>query len=193
MFQAKVVEKIKTHILCSVTFFSLNRAVYERMWKNISEPDRPQATWRMRIDCMLNKTANTHSEHVIPTAFPQQQWLHEHALHVHCLSCYLSGTGTHSKGKRANNFGRSFFIFLTGKSAKGRHFVTCIDCRCQPWNLCPQQNLWYRIGSDGPLEASCRKGLTVLWRTADANPWSACNMLFTHRVHKFKLHKSWVM
>jgi len=28
----KVVEKIKTHILCSVIFFS--RAVYEIMWKN---------------------------------------------------------------------------------------------------------------------------------------------------------------
>ena len=27
-FQIKVVEKIKTHILCSVTFFSENRAVY---------------------------------------------------------------------------------------------------------------------------------------------------------------------
>jgi len=32
MFWTKVVEKIKTHILCSVTFF-LNRAVYEKMWK----------------------------------------------------------------------------------------------------------------------------------------------------------------
>ena len=33
MFQTKVVEKIKTHILCSVFFF--NRAVYKIMWKNI--------------------------------------------------------------------------------------------------------------------------------------------------------------
>ena len=32
MFQTKGVEKIKTHILCSVTFFE-NRAVYEIMWK----------------------------------------------------------------------------------------------------------------------------------------------------------------
>jgi hypothetical protein len=37
MFQTKVVEKIKTHILCSVTFFFENRAVYEIMWKNIVE------------------------------------------------------------------------------------------------------------------------------------------------------------
>jgi hypothetical protein len=33
MFQTIVVEKIKTHILYSVTFFRENRAVYEIMWK----------------------------------------------------------------------------------------------------------------------------------------------------------------
>ena len=45
MFQTKVVEKIKTHILCSVTFlFFENRAVYEIMWKNIVERGRPQLT-----------------------------------------------------------------------------------------------------------------------------------------------------
>jgi len=32
MFQKNVVEKIKTHILCSITFFSENRTVYEIMW-----------------------------------------------------------------------------------------------------------------------------------------------------------------
>ena len=40
MFQRKVVEKIKTHILCS-TFFD-KCAVYEIMWKNPEQPDRPQ-------------------------------------------------------------------------------------------------------------------------------------------------------
>jgi len=33
MFQTKIVEKIKTHTLCSVTFFFENRAAYEIMWK----------------------------------------------------------------------------------------------------------------------------------------------------------------
>jgi len=43
MFQSEVVEKIKTHILCSVTFFfSENYALYEIMWKNIVERGRPQ-------------------------------------------------------------------------------------------------------------------------------------------------------
>jgi phosphoribosylpyrophosphate synthetase len=39
--KTKVVEKIKTHILYSVTFFSSleNRAIYEIMWKNAVKPD----------------------------------------------------------------------------------------------------------------------------------------------------------
>jgi len=39
MFQTAVVENIKTHILCSITFFPENHFVYEIMWKNIVEPD----------------------------------------------------------------------------------------------------------------------------------------------------------
>jgi hypothetical protein len=38
----KIVEKFKTHILCSITFFSKKVAVYEIMWKNMLQPDRPQ-------------------------------------------------------------------------------------------------------------------------------------------------------
>jgi len=34
-----IVEKIKAHILCLISFFG-NRAVYEIMWKNNVQPDR---------------------------------------------------------------------------------------------------------------------------------------------------------
>ena len=69
MFQTKVVEKIKTRFLCSATF-SENRAVYEIMWKNMVDPDRPETTiWRMRIACWITKTTDTHththSEYII--------------------------------------------------------------------------------------------------------------------------------
>jgi hypothetical protein len=37
----KVVVKIKTHLLCSITFLEI-RAAYEIRWKNIVQPDRPQ-------------------------------------------------------------------------------------------------------------------------------------------------------
>ena len=39
MFQIKFVEKFEIHILCSVTFFSENRAVYEIMSKNMVESE----------------------------------------------------------------------------------------------------------------------------------------------------------
>ena len=44
----RFVEKIKTHVFMYSNFFFENRAVYEIMWKNMVEPDRPQVTvWRM--------------------------------------------------------------------------------------------------------------------------------------------------
>jgi len=78
MFHTKVVEKIKTHFFCPVTFFPEIRAVYELMWKNTVERGRPQTTiWRMRPACWLPKATNTHSKYVIIIAFALQQWLHE--------------------------------------------------------------------------------------------------------------------
>jgi hypothetical protein len=44
MFSTEAVEKIQAHILCSVTFFFENHAVYKIMWKNTVQPDRPQNT-----------------------------------------------------------------------------------------------------------------------------------------------------
>jgi len=72
-------ENHNTHFVFNYVFF-LNRVVYEIMWKNIAEPDRPQMTiWRMRISCCVANATNTQSECAILTAFPLQQWLHEQA------------------------------------------------------------------------------------------------------------------
>jgi len=47
----------------------------------MADPDRPQMpTGRMRILCCIPKNTNTHSEYVILTALPLQQWLQESAL-----------------------------------------------------------------------------------------------------------------
>jgi hypothetical protein len=93
IFRTKVVEKIKIHILCSIISFFENHAVYEIMWKNVLETDRPQLTiWRMRFGWWVTKTRDTHSWHIIRIAVPRQQWLRERAsmlhLYVHCLSCW---------------------------------------------------------------------------------------------------------
>ena len=60
MFQTDVVEKVKTHILCSVPFFE-NRTVNETMWKNGVEPDRSQTPiGHMRITGWIPKL-HTHT------------------------------------------------------------------------------------------------------------------------------------
>ena len=82
MFQTKVVEKIKTHILCSVTSPTPpeNRAVNEIMWKNIVDPDRPQMLIRlMRVACWVRKNTETLTRYVIFLALPLQHCLHERA------------------------------------------------------------------------------------------------------------------
>jgi len=74
MFQTKGIEKLKTHILCSITFFFFeNHTAYGITWKIIKERDRPQFTkWRTRVACWIPNVTNTHthSEHVIDIAFP---------------------------------------------------------------------------------------------------------------------------
>ena len=66
MFQGEAVEKIKTHILCSINFFRklllllcfLNRAVYVIMWKNKVERDR----LHMHIAFSIPKARNIYLE-----------------------------------------------------------------------------------------------------------------------------------
>jgi len=57
MFQTKVVEKIKSQILCIITiFFFENPAVCEITWENFVESGMPQMkTWRMRIPLWIPK------------------------------------------------------------------------------------------------------------------------------------------
>jgi len=101
MFQTKFVEKIKTHILCSVIFIR-KPLLNERMWKNTVERGRPQMTvWRMRIACWVTKTSvffsvreykcrlilrfNNNNNNkgkntfTVQISFPRQQWLRERA------------------------------------------------------------------------------------------------------------------
>jgi len=94
----KFVEKIKTHIFHSVTFFSENRAVCEIMWEKIVERGRTQkAIWRMRIACWMTKSTHTHAHthtrkntHTHNMQYLLQKLLPERALmlrfYVNCLS-----------------------------------------------------------------------------------------------------------
>jgi hypothetical protein len=62
MFQTKVVEKLKTHLICSVLE---NRGSFEIMWKNILEPERPQMTiWFICPSHWIPKATNTHTQNM---------------------------------------------------------------------------------------------------------------------------------
>jgi len=58
--KGKVVEKIRTHALCSI-LFSQNCAIYEITWKNNVGPGRLQISIQcMHIACWIPEATNTH-------------------------------------------------------------------------------------------------------------------------------------
>jgi hypothetical protein len=90
MFRTKVVEKIKTHILCSGTFlFSENRAVCEIMWEKYDregEATDEIVIRRMRIACRITKARmHTHSLNL------SQLWfLHGSSGYANAPQCYFN-------------------------------------------------------------------------------------------------------
>ena len=62
-------------------FFFENSAVYEIIWKNMEQPDRPQMTYPKSIcfACRITKSKKVHSKHVIRNALPWQELLRERA------------------------------------------------------------------------------------------------------------------
>jgi hypothetical protein len=55
MFQVKVVEKIKGHILSSVLFFFENCVIYETVSKNTVLTERQQMAIWQRVACWISK------------------------------------------------------------------------------------------------------------------------------------------
>jgi hypothetical protein len=82
MLQTSVVEKIIPHFLCLVVFFSPKSC---RLWDNVEKYGTARQTkdfkiiWRMPVACWITKATDTHWEHVILIAFPQQKWVCERA------------------------------------------------------------------------------------------------------------------
>jgi hypothetical protein len=60
--------------------------------ENVVQLGRPQMTiWLMRIACWIPKATYSHSEYVILTVFPLQQWLYERSslLRYTYISCHV--------------------------------------------------------------------------------------------------------
>jgi hypothetical protein len=86
-FRTKIVEKMKTHILCSVTFFRNSC----RLWYSMQEYSTARRATdsniirRMRFACWITKATDTHSEYVM---------LHFHGTSVYANTpqCYVIRT-----------------------------------------------------------------------------------------------------
>jgi len=77
MFHTKAIKKFETHILCSKTFFE-NLDIFEKMWKNSVELDRPQITiWGLHIACRITTATNTIFDYAILIAFILHPQLHK--------------------------------------------------------------------------------------------------------------------
>ena len=55
IFSDQTVEKIKSHVLCSITLFFENRTFYVIMWKNSVELYRAQMYNTVHALCVLDK------------------------------------------------------------------------------------------------------------------------------------------
>jgi hypothetical protein len=110
IFQTKVVEKIKIHILCSITFFRKSCRLWDYVEKygTARQATDDNIIRRMRFACWVTKAAYTHSKYVILIAFPRQQWLRERAwilqYTVYYITClvYEHTQGLDTKPYRLN-------------------------------------------------------------------------------------------
>jgi hypothetical protein len=90
MFQTKVVEKIKTHTLSSVTFFPENRADNENVGKygTAEQATDGSKIRRKRFACWIHKVTDTHSEYVLLIIFFTTEMVREKRLHVSTTECH---------------------------------------------------------------------------------------------------------
>ena len=58
-----VVQKMKTHVLCSITFFSEKLVVYEIVLKNLvwTEATSDFTIWRICGACLISKATKSHA------------------------------------------------------------------------------------------------------------------------------------
>ena len=110
MFQTIVVEKIRTHILCSVTFFLLSKIVpfVIECGKILQSGSGNVIIWRMRIVCCIPQAKNILrlcNTNTFSTATMVARTLLIVTLYVHCLSCLYSCYVPNVVGNAAVIFG----------------------------------------------------------------------------------------
>ena len=89
IFQAKVVEKIKSHILCPIKF-SITSAFNVGMLKNIVEASRPQMSiWHMLDTKVYEHTLRIYNTYCFSIATVVKRTCLNIKLYIQCLSCII--------------------------------------------------------------------------------------------------------
>jgi ribulose 1,5-bisphosphate carboxylase large subunit-like protein len=106
MFQITIVQKIKTQFMISKFFFSETLPVYEKMSKDMVEPERPQKIRQMSVACWISKATRSKAP-ARARALSLSTSLSLSLLHTHkrahalthslSLSLSLSHTHTHTQ------------------------------------------------------------------------------------------------
>jgi len=121
MSQKKLVEKIKTCILCSIGFFSEHRAVCQIMLKNTVQPDRRQVTIRYGAEKTHFAWSITKAKINTPNYFfLQQQCLCKRPS----LPCY-----TYIECLVTSNIGKTYITFSQSS----------VESNCNGFPNCAQQ------------------------------------------------------
>jgi len=135
MFQINVVEKIKTHILCSVTFFRISC----RLWDNVEKCCRVGQTTNDNMahaHSVLDTQGYKHTHTHTLIVFPLQQWLHESTSLLRCrlqLKCDDTRwrTGREVKGKLANAVCSQYPSHYLGTWCIQHYYRWCAHLGCQ--------------------------------------------------------------
>ena len=88
MFQTKVVEKVRTHVLYSTTSPPHPQIMrYVEKYGRVRQATDDSTVHALRM--LDNQGPDTHSEYITVIALPRQQWLHESAsmLRYTCIAC----------------------------------------------------------------------------------------------------------
>jgi len=113
MSHIKIVEKIKIHILCSITFFLfLSKIVpfirYVRKYRTAGQATNDNTA---HAHSVLDKATRNHEEHVALIAFPVPLWSNEHSsilryTHIICIVCSAVGQEMQAGGEAVTVVGR---------------------------------------------------------------------------------------
>jgi hypothetical protein len=133
MFRNKSVEKIKTHILCSVTFFRQSCP----LWVNVEnsggarEATNDVTIWRVRVACWTSKAIRTHTE-ICNTCFSTAtmgSWTQLIVtLYVHYLSllskciCFSASDRSYANDSSHSGF-RYEYLYLYHKNISWSNFA----------------------------------------------------------------------